>query len=84
MSLIIELPAEAEARLAEKARIAGVDVPTYVERVLQAEAARPPLEEMLKPVRDAFGASGMSEEDLSDVLLKAKKEMRVQRRGRQA
>jgi hypothetical protein len=82
MTLTIELPAQAEARLAEKARQAGIDMPTYVERLLEAEATRPPLEEMLKPIHDAFHDSGMSEEQLSDLLVKAKKEMRAQRRNR--
>ena len=83
MSVTIQLPAEAEARLAEKAKGAGIDVPTYVERVLKADVSRPPLEEILKPIHDAFDKSGMSEEKLTDLLLTAKEEMRADRRGRQ-
>jgi hypothetical protein len=82
MSLTIELPTEDEARLAMKARQAGVDLPTYVERLLKAEMSRPALEEILKPVQDAFAESGMSEDDLSELLVKAKKEMRADRRSR--
>jgi hypothetical protein len=82
MTFTIELPAQAEARLTEKARIAGIDVPTYVERLLEADATRPSLEELLKPVHQAFRDSGMSEEQLSDLLLKAKKEMRAARKNR--
>jgi hypothetical protein len=67
-SLIITLPGEAEARLAMKAKNAGVDLPTYVERLLKAEVSRPSLDEALKPVRDAFEQSGMTEEDLSELL----------------
>ncbi len=80
MILTIQLPPRAEARLAEKAREAGVDMPTYVERLLEADATRPPLDQILKPVRDAFEASGMSEDELSNILVKAKKDMRAARR----
>jgi len=53
-----------------------------VERVLRAEISRPPLDEILKPAQDAFAESGMSEDELSDLLVKAKKEMRADRRSR--
>jgi hypothetical protein len=82
MTLTIQLPIEDEARLTMKAKQAGMDLPTYVERVLRADVSRLPLEEMLKPVGDAFAASGMSEDELSDLLVKAKKEMRAERRSR--
>jgi hypothetical protein len=81
MPLTIQLPVEDEARLEMKAKNAGVDLPTYVERVLRAEISRPPLTEILKPVQDAFVDSGMSEDDLSELLVKAKKEMRADRRS---
>jgi hypothetical protein len=81
VSLTIELPTEDEARLAVKAKNAGVDLPTYVERLLKAEISRPALEDVLKPVQDAFIESGMSEDDLSQLLVRAKKEMRADRRS---
>jgi hypothetical protein len=82
MSLTIQLAIEDEARLAMKAKHAGVDLPTYVGRVLKAEVSRPPLDEILKPVQEAFIDSGISEDELSDLLVKAKKEMRADRRSR--
>ena len=81
MSLTIQLPTEDEAELTMKAKRAGVDLPTYVQRVLKAEMSRPPLQEVLKPVQDAFAESGMSEDDLSELLVKAKKDMRAERRS---
>jgi hypothetical protein len=82
MSLTIQLSAEAEARLTEQAKAIGVDVPTYVERILRAAASRTSLEEVLKPIRDALHQSGMTEDELSGLLVKAKKEMRQDRRRR--
>ena len=81
MTVTIQLPVEDEARLAMKARQAGVDLPTYLERLLKAEVSRPALDEVLNPVRDAFAESGMSEDELSDLLVKAKKQMRAERRS---
>jgi hypothetical protein len=83
MTIAIELNSEDEARLTQKASIAGVDVPTYVERILHVEASRPPLDAILKPIRDAFDQSGMTGEELDDLLVKAKKEMRKDRKKRQ-
>jgi len=82
MSLTINLPPEAEARLVEQARAIGVDVPTYVERILHAAASRASLDEILKPIHDSFHESGMTEDQLSSLLVKAKKEMRADRRTR--
>jgi hypothetical protein len=82
MSLTINLPADAEARLAEQATSIGVDVPTYVERILRAAASRTSLDQVLKPIRRSFRESGMTEDELSEILVKAKKEMRADRRTR--
>ena len=81
MTVTIQLPVEDEARLVMKARQAGVDLPTYLERLLKAEVSRPALDEVLNSVRDAFTDSGMSEDELSDLLVKAKKQMRAERRS---
>jgi hypothetical protein len=82
MPLTIKLPPQTEVRLEEKARAAGLDVGTYAERVLELEARRPSLEELSGPIQDAFQRSKMTEDQLADMLVKAKKEMRVARRSR--
>jgi hypothetical protein len=81
MSLLtIELPVEEEAKLGSKANRAGIDLSTYVHRLIVADISRPDINEVLKPARDAFAASGMTEEELTEVILKAKKQMRIDRR----
>ena len=80
MTLTLQIPPEAEARLIEKARSAGMDVPKYAERILETEARRPTLSEISGPIAEAFAASGMSEAELGDLLEKAKHEMRAERR----
>jgi hypothetical protein len=83
MTLTVDL-ADADAqRLAEKARAAGVDVQTYVERLVRLAATCAPLDDVLRPVREAFQASGMSEDELGELLEEAKHEMRRERRARQ-
>ncbi len=84
MTLTLNL-AEGDAQeLAAKATAAGVDVQTYVERIIRAAANSPPLEELLQPVRDAFHSSAMSDDELGELLEEAKHAMRRERRAAQA
>jgi hypothetical protein len=84
MVLSIPITAETEAQLKAKAASAGMDVQTYAARTLERIAARPPLDELLAPLRAEFDASGTTEEQLTDLLETAKHEMRAERRARQA
>lgn len=81
MSLAVNLPDDVREKLRQKAQALGVDVPTYAARVLEAEAQRPPLEEALRPVRDAFDKSGMSDDQLAETLEREKHEARAAKRG---
>ncbi len=84
MTLTLNIPPEAEARLTEKARSAGMDVPTYAERILQTEAHRPPLREISGPIATAFEASGMTEDQLADLLEDAKHQRADRNKAREA
>jgi hypothetical protein len=84
MTFTLKLAESEEQRLAQQAQAAGIDVQTYVERIVRAAASRPPLDEMLRPVHEAFAASGMTDDDLGDLLEQAKHEMRAQRHARHA
>ena len=81
MTLTIEIPKSVEERLADKARDAGLDVKSYVARIVQDHARKPTLKELRGPVYQQFLASGMSDEELGDFLEKAKHEMRAERRA---
>ena len=54
----------------------GIDIVTFAGRALRREAARPLLDDILKPVRDAFAASGMTDDELADLLEAEKHAMR--------
>ena len=84
MTLTVNLADSEAERLAAKAHAAGIDVQTYVERLVRTAASSPPLDDELRPVREAFHASGMSEDELGELLEEAKHEMRRDRRARQA
>ena len=85
MSILIVLPTEAERRLDERARAAGIDVPAYAQRLLLSVLDRPQsLVEISGPLRKQFLESGMTDDELGDVLEEAKHAMRQDRRKRQS
>jgi hypothetical protein len=81
MTLSISLPPEAEARLKKRASAAGEDLSTYVTKLVTHFTDAPtPLEELSGPIYTKFLESGMTDDELGDVIEKAKHEMRAQRR----
>lgn len=75
-ALTIPLPRQVLSRLASRAKAEGIDVETLAGRVLRREATRPFLRDVLKPIHDAFAASGMSEDELAALLEAEKHAMR--------
>ena len=84
MVLSLSISAGAEAKLKAKAAAAGVDVETFASRTLERFANRPSLDEMLKPLREEFDRSGMSEKELTDFLEEVKHEARAEQHTRRA
>lgn len=84
MVLSIPITAETETKLRAKAAVAGVDVQTFAARTLERVASRPALDDSLAPLRAEFDATGMTEEELVELLEIAKHEVRAERRARQA
>ena len=82
MSLTITLNPAAEARLAHRATAAGQDLPTYVSGLVHQLAVAPvSLEQLSGPIHRNFVESGMTDDELGDLLEAAKHEMRADRRG---
>lgn len=81
MTISISVSPAAEARLRERAAAAGQPVPEFVSRLVEQAAAAASLEEVLAPIRREFAESGMSEDELTQVLEDAKHEMRRERRA---
>lgn len=84
MTLYISISSEAEAKLRERATADGQPVEAIAARLIEEAVRKPSLYEALAPLRAEFEASGMSDDQLGDVLERAKHEMRAQRRARKA
>jgi len=85
MVLTLPISPEAEARLAAKAKAAGLDVPTYVAHLVEESAKTPlSLKEISGPVAADFAKSGMTEDEFGDLLEAAKHEMRAEKRAGKA
>lgn len=81
MTLSINVSPEAESKLRERAAAAGQPVSEYAGHLVEQAVSSPSFDEILAPVRAEFAASGMTEDELGDLLEAAKHEMRRSRRG---
>jgi len=79
MSISIPLSPDAEAKLRERAKSAGEDITSYAARLLDDAIRKPSLDELLAPVREAVNKTGMTEEELTSLLEKAKHDVRRER-----
>jgi hypothetical protein len=73
----VPLSKQAEANLRARAAAAGQDLPTYAAGVLERLSALPaPLRSISGALADEFRASGLSDDELGDLLERAKHESR--------
>jgi hypothetical protein len=75
-NLTIPLSPQLLTKLEERASAEGIDIATLVGRALRREVNLPRLDDILKPVRDAFAASGMTDDELAELLEVEKHAMR--------
>lgn len=80
MSATITLPIELESMLAKKAAARGVNVEEFAVDVLSRAARRPTVSEVFADVRADFVASGMTEEELGQLIEQALSEVRAESR----
>ena len=82
MVLSLSISNQTEAALKAKASAAGVDLPTYVLGLIE-QSTRSPLsiQEISGPVAGDFAKTGMTEDELGDVLENAKHQMRAEKRN---
>lgn len=83
MVLQIPLSPENEARLLKRAEANRQDVVSYAAHLLNDALRAPSLDEVLAPVRRAFEESGMTEDELSELLEQEKHAMRAEKRERE-
>ena len=82
MSATITLPVELESLLAKKAAARGINVEEFAVDVLNRVARRPTVSEVFADVRVDFVASGLTEEELGQLIEQALSEVRAERRAR--
>jgi hypothetical protein len=82
MTLTVSLPEETESRLRAKAVAAGMDLATFAARELERAVATPrSLAELSGPAYQDFLQSGMSDDELGDLLETEKHAMRAEKRS---
>jgi len=85
MELTITVPDEAKVALEQRARERGCsDVTTYVERLITTDLlAAKSFDEILAPMRKAFQASGMSEDEAEALFADARAEVYQERKAKE-
>ena len=83
MELIITVPDEAKAALEQRARERGYhNVTTYVERLVTTDLlTAQSFDDILAPVRQAFHASGMAENELDALFEDAREEVHQEQKS---
>jgi hypothetical protein len=81
MELTISVSTEVENILAQKASAEGKDIKTFVEGIIATQATRPTLDEILAPVRRDFAASGMTEDELDELITSERRSMWEEKHG---
>ncbi len=81
MEITISVAPKIEGILAQKAAAEGQNIKEYIESLVERQAVRSSLDEILAPMREDFAKSGMTEDEL-DALVKAEsRAMREERRA---
>jgi len=77
MGFDISISSTAEHRLHQRADEAGIAPEILAARMLEAQLMKPSIDEVLAPLRSEVAASGMSEDELGNLLERAKHELRA-------
>lgn len=85
LPLTLHISRQAQETLAQRAAASGTDLAGYVSAITEQAVQKPlSLEEISGPVYQRFLESGMTEDELSEVLEKEKHAARAERRARQS
>lgn len=76
MEITVNISDEAGRMIFARANEEGKDVATFAARVLEREAKRPSLDELLAPVRAQFAASGLTEAELTQIVKEERRSIR--------
>ena len=82
MSVVLELEPEVEETLKKRAAARGSEFKVYLQSLLKEKASERSYEEVMTPVWDAFEKSGMTEDELGELIDREVKAVRAERRKR--
>jgi hypothetical protein len=82
MAITIDLPVDIETALRKKASADGQDFQFFVLETLRTKALKPSLDEILAPVRKNFADSGMTEEELDELIENERQAMWEEKNGK--
>jgi hypothetical protein len=83
MNISISIPDEVATQLAKRAEASGQPLPAFVSQLVTTfTGPSTPIEQLSGEIGRRFIESGISEEELSEDLERAKHEMRAERRKR--
>jgi hypothetical protein len=76
VSIVVDLPPDLQRRLADHTARMGVEPAKYVEVLIQRDLdSSSRLDQVLAPVRRQFEESGMTEDDLDELVEEAREEI---------
>lgn len=76
MEITISVPPKIEGILAQKAAAEGQDIKEFIESLVERQAIKPSLDEILAPMRGDFAESGMTEDELDELIKTERRAMR--------
>ncbi len=83
MSLTITLKPETETKLKNLSSARGYDVDEFIEKLIEDESNKlRTIDEIFAPFRKNIEESGISEKDLDELFLKARKEVYAEKKAR--
>lgn len=69
MTVVLELKPDVEEALRKKAQANGFDMDVYLKRLIERDVDRTKtLDEIIAPVRKSFEESGLTEEELNELI----------------
>jgi len=81
MEVMVSVPPELEPSLVERALKNGQDVGSYLNRVIASHLRKVSLEELLAPIREDFARSGMTEEELNELIERERQALWEEKHG---
>jgi predicted CopG family antitoxin len=83
MEITFTISDEIAKQLFSRADKEGKDVSTFMAKVAEREAKKPTLDELLAPVRQQFAESGLSEEDLTELVREERRAIQKEKSGKE-